>query len=379
MARPQQQVTDLLADRVAVGVLTRVFPPQLVDRVVDQSGVREQRRRALPARLVVYYLLAMIMFFPFGYGEVWDKLVAGLAWARPSAAGPRRDMQPTPAAITYARKRLGWQVMAVLLEEVAAPQAREESGSLLVYGMRLVALGEGRLNLPNTPRNASVFGYPPGDQDPARVPQARVVALGECGTSAILGAGMSGAASSAAPLVRPLLGKVDPGDLLVADSMICPYDLLMEVVAAGVHVLWQAGSEQELPRLGTLPDGSYLSRLTDPADSGGMARGLAVRVISAAGEGPPAAGGIVLVTDILDAGALPRQAGIAAHAARWRLEDCFSTLDLLPPGRSTVLLRSKDPDLIRQEVHAMLCCYQAVRLLVSHPAFPAIEGGDSPA
>src|SRR5947209_2889928 len=100
MAKPQPQVGDLLADRIAVGVLARAFPPQLVDRVVDQSGVREQRRRALPARVVVYYLLAMVLFLGSAYGEVWAKLDAGLAWARPFA-GPRRGAQPTPAAITY--------------------------------------------------------------------------------------------------------------------------------------------------------------------------------------------------------------------------------------------------------------------------------------
>ena len=90
MARPGQQVVagDRLADRIGIGVLARVFPPELVDRVVDQAGVREQRTRTLPARVVVYYLLAMVLFFQSGYGEVWNKLVAGLDWAQavPGAA-----------------------------------------------------------------------------------------------------------------------------------------------------------------------------------------------------------------------------------------------------------------------------------------------------
>ncbi|MGH3378440.1 MAG: transposase domain-containing protein [Actinoallomurus sp.] len=379
MERPQQQGGDLLADRVAVGVLTRVFPPELVDRVVDQFGVREQRMRALPARLMVYYVLTRVMFFRLGYGEVWDKLVAGLAWARPFAAGPPREIQPTPAAITYARKRLGWQVMAVLVEEVTGPQAREEPGPAGVGGMRLVALDEVPLSLPNTPRNVSVFGYPPGDPEPGPgpVPQARAVALGESGTSAILSAGVSGAASDGTPLMRDLLRKLVPGDLLVAGSMLPSYDMLGEVIAAGVHVLWQAGPEEDLPRLSTLPDGTYLSRLAGPAarvGGGGTAPGLAVRVIPGTGEGAPAARGpgkLLLVTDVLDAQALPAEAGIAAYASRWRLDDCFRTLDLLSPEGS-VMLRSKDPDLIRQEVHATLCCYQAVRLLVGRPNGQAV-------
>jgi hypothetical protein len=372
MARSQQQVGDLLADRVALGVLASAFPPYLVDRVVDQSGVREQRRRALPARLVVYYLLAMVLFFRSGYGEVWDKLIEGLTWARPFATGPPRGMKPTPAAITYARKRLGWQVMAVLLEEAAGPRPGEQSGSLRISGMRVVALDQTRLTLPDTPENARVFGYPPGDREPGAAPQAQVVALGECGTSAIISAGVSGVSSGETALVQSLLGKLAPGDLVVADSKLCPYGLLGDVIAAGAHVLWRAGPDEDLPRLGALPDGTYLTRLAVPAP---------VRVIPEAGEGQPAMAGsgkLVLVTDIIDARVLPAEASIAAHALRWRLDDCFSALDLLPPGRAAVLLRSKNPDLIRQEVHAMLCCYQAVRGLINHrpssPGGPAAPG-----
>ena len=386
MARPQQQVGDLLADRIAVGVLARAFPPQLVDRVVDRSGVREQRRRALPARVVVYYLLAMVLFFQSGYGEVWAKLDAGLAWARLFDIGPRRRMPPTPAAITYARKRLGWQVMAALLEEAAGPQAGEEQRRLHISGMRVVALDEARLSLPDTPENASVFGYPRDYPGPGSSPQARVVALGECGTSAVLGAGMFGAASDETPLIQKLLEKLTPGDLLLADSRLCPPDLLGHVIAAGVHVLWQAGAAEDLPRLGALPDGTYLSRLADPATQagtpqagtpqastgrGGTDPGIAVRVIAYAGEGQePAADSemLVLVTDLTDARVLPAAAGIAAHASRWRLAACFNALKPSSPGRSAVVLRSKSSDLIRQEVHAMLCCYQAMRALINHEA-----------
>ena len=380
MARSPQQAGGLLADLMAVGVLTRAFPPELVDRVVDQSGVREQRRRALPARLVVYYLLAMVLFFRSGYDEVWAKLIAGLAWAHPFAAGPRRGMPPTPAAITYARERLGWQVMATLLEEAAALRAAEEEPQRLrISGMRLVTLDEARLSLPDTSGNVAAFGYPRDGPGRGSSPQARVVALGECGTSAILSAAMSGVAADEAPLIRQVLARLTPGDLLTADSGLGRYPLLAEVIGAGAHVLWQAGPQEDLPRLAALPDGTYASRLTGApgqASAPDAASGLAVRAISYPGEdreATTASRALVLVTDIMDAQVLPAEAAIAAYASRWRLETCFSVLELSFPGRSTVVLRSKNPDLIHQEVHAMLCCYQAIRSLISHE--PAQSGG----
>src|SRR6266536_1113365 len=215
VARPGQQVVagDRLADRIGVGVLAKVFPPELVDRAVDQAGVREQRKRTLPARVVVYYLLAMVLFFQSGYGEVWNKLVAGLDWARRFQVRLSLGMQPTPAAITLARQRLGWQVMAALLDEAAGPLAGQEAGAAFVSGMRLAAIDGLCLDVADTAENAAAFGYPGNDSGRGPFPQIRVVGLGECGTRAVLGAALSPLATGEQALARRLLGKLSPGDL----------------------------------------------------------------------------------------------------------------------------------------------------------------------
>src|SRR5258708_29786049 len=79
VARPGQQVVagDRLADRIGIGVLAAVFTPELVDRVVEQAGVREQRKRTMPARGVGDYLVAMVGFFNSRYPGVGDKPGAG--------------------------------------------------------------------------------------------------------------------------------------------------------------------------------------------------------------------------------------------------------------------------------------------------------------
>jgi transposase IS4-like protein len=93
---------EWLSDRIAIGVLTRVFPPGLVDEVIEQTGRGEQRIRLLPARVVVYFVLAMCLFFGQGYEEVARLLGEGLDRER----GRRRPWRvPTTAAIGRARKR----------------------------------------------------------------------------------------------------------------------------------------------------------------------------------------------------------------------------------------------------------------------------------
>jgi len=174
MARTGQQVAgldeDRLPGRVAVGVLTRVFPPALVDEVVAAAKVGEQRIRILPARLVVYYTLAMIVFFQSNYLQVWAKLIGGLDWAKTFRGHVAVGMSPSPAAISKARGRLGWQVMADLLDRVAGPLAGQDDGWAYVAGLRLVAVDGLTVDVPDTARNAAEFGRPGGGSGPGGVP-----------------------------------------------------------------------------------------------------------------------------------------------------------------------------------------------------------------
>src|ERR1039458_2100087 len=347
VATPGQQVVagDRLADRVGIGVLAKVFPPELVDRGVEQAGVRA-RGAGAPA----------------------------------PAAGGAGARQRTWAAVTYARQRLGWQVMERLMEEVAGPLAGQDQERAFVSGMRLVAVDGMCLDLPGKPENAAEVGHPGNEGGRGPFPQLRVVGFGECGTRSVLGAATSGLATGEQPLTRQLLGKLAPGDLLLGDRNFLSHGLLADVLAAGVHVLWRAKSDVGLPVLEVLPDGTWLSRIADPAASRRMRRkgadpkdipGITVRVIEysvTSEDGSETSETFTLVTDVLDPELLTCEQAAAAYASRWQLETCFDELETSIRGGAAVVLRSKSPPMIRQEIYAMLCCYQAIRTLISHAA-----------
>ncbi len=69
-----------LADLVSVGVLTRVFPPGLVDEVIAAAGRREQRHRSLPARVMAYFSIGMALYSEGSYEDVLGQLTDGLSW-----------------------------------------------------------------------------------------------------------------------------------------------------------------------------------------------------------------------------------------------------------------------------------------------------------
>src|SRR5256884_9327994 len=129
---------ERLPDRIAVGLLTVTFPPELVDRVVAETGRVQRRSRLLPARVVVYYVLAMCLFFGQGYEEVARLLTEGLAYAR----GWRGSWQvPTTGAITPAGGEVGPGPVKALFAPGWRAGGRSGAGGALFPGVGLVAGG----------------------------------------------------------------------------------------------------------------------------------------------------------------------------------------------------------------------------------------------
>src|SRR5205823_12763248 len=120
----KRETDQRLSDHISLGVLTRVFSPELVDRIVAEAGRTEVRHRLLPARVVVYYVLGLALFAQESYEAVMRNLVDGLSWA----SGWAQDWTvPTKAALFKARARLGPQPVRALFEAVAAPLATPDS------------------------------------------------------------------------------------------------------------------------------------------------------------------------------------------------------------------------------------------------------------
>jgi hypothetical protein len=157
-----------LADRVGIGVLTAAFPPELVDAAVDTWHAREEWHRVLPARVVAYFALAMVLFFDCGYAEVWNRLLSGLAWARTFRLRHQVGMQPSTAAITKARARLGWEPLAEMLGQTMVPGHADAAVAPWGWwrGLRMLAVEGFTMSVAPTPGNIAEFGVPTGGKGP---------------------------------------------------------------------------------------------------------------------------------------------------------------------------------------------------------------------
>jgi len=251
-----------LSDLVSVGVLTRVFPPGLVDEVIAKAGRTEQRNRSLPARVMAYFAIGMAMHSGGSYEDVLSQLTDGLAW---SSGWAEQYSPPSKSAIFQARARLGPEPMKALFERVAVPIGTGATPGTWLAGRRLVAIDGMCLDVADSGENASFFGRPgvnKGEQ--AAFPQARLVALAECGTHAIFAAEIGRYTDSEATLAERLLTRLKPGLLLLADRGFFSFALWRNATATGADLLWRIRTDAQGPRaqhVQDLPDGSWLAHL----------------------------------------------------------------------------------------------------------------------
>ncbi|GAA2620273.1 IS4 family transposase [Streptomyces axinellae] len=359
---------ERLSDRIAVGLLTRTFPPELVDRVVAECGREGRRSRLLPPRVVVYFVLAMCLFSGQGYEEVARLLTQGLAWARRWSGSWQ---VPTTAAISRARAKLGPEPLRALFARVAGPLATEETRGAFYGRWRLVAIDGTVFDVPDSEENAAYFGRPKTHRtERCAYPQVRMVALAECGTHAITAAALGPLASSEPALARSLFGHLGEGDLLLADRGFKGLELWRAASAGGADLLWRIRSHQVLPVHEELPDGSYLSQIVAAKDHRKRTDPSRVRVIEYTLQGagfPEQDSPYRLITTILDPEAAPATGLAALYHQRWEIETALDELKTHQRGPAQVL-RSRSPDGVEQEVWGHLLVHYAIRSLMHDTA-----------
>jgi hypothetical protein len=379
-----------LTDWISLGVLASSVPRDAVDEAVMAAGRAARRSDGkLPPHVMVYFAMALALFAEEDYEEVAARLTETLAswgcwddsWSTPTSGG-----------ITQARKRLGPEPLELLFDRVAGPVAGELTRGAFLRRWRLMAIDGFELDVPDTPANAAAFGYPAGARERPAFPKVRVVTIGECGSHAKVAAQMGpvgGKGSSEQALARRLFGRLEEDWLLIADRGFYNWPDWQAAAATGAALLWRVKSDLRLPVLELLPDASYTSILVRPAvhdkarnkliaaaragehlDPGQAVR---VRVIEYEIPGRDGDGSgelIALLTTITGPAAASAQELAQAYCQRWEEETGNDQLKTCLRGPGSVL-RSKSPDMVRQEIYGYLLTHYAIAALICRAATEA--------
>ena len=363
VGQPVREGGQALRDRIALGVLTATFPPGVVDEAIEATAKRERRYRLLPARLIVYYVLAMSLFREAGYEEVMRQLTEGLV-----GLGDQPLEIPSSVAISKARQRLGPEPLEALFKSTCRPLANSATKGARYRDWRLVSMDGTVLDVPDTPSNLAVFGRHRSGRGEAAFPQIRLVALAECGTHAMFAASSGASSDGENTLAAPLAASVGPGMLVLADRGFGgSYELFGEFAERGAELVWRVKSNAVLPIAERLDDGSFRSELSATKER--PARAVRVVEYEVDDPGRPQAEDRTyrLATTILEPARAPATDLAGLYAERWEFETALDELKTHQRG-PRIVLRSKTADGVYQEAWGMLCVHYAIRALMCRAA-----------
>jgi len=363
-----------ITDFISLGVIAKTFPVGKVHAVLRTTGKASVRQRDLPAHVVIYYVIALALYMQSSYREVLRCLLEGVQWLLDPSATVKVAGK---SGVSQARTRLGSEPLRQLHDEVVQPIAVRATRGAWYRSWKLVSMDGSTLDVADEPANDEAFGRPSASRGSSAYPQIRFVSMVENGTHVLFGTQMAGYRTSEIALARAVLPNLRPGMLCMADRLFFGFSLWKDASSTGADLLWRIKKNTRLACEERLPDGSYLSHIyPSEQDRRRKTNGIKVRVIDYCLDGVPDTEPIYrLLTTILDHEKAPAQELAALYHERWEIETALDELKTHLRGAKTVL-RSKTPDLVRQEFYGLMMAHFAIRGLMHEAALKADDDPD---
>ena len=355
-----------VSDYVSLGVVAKAFPAERVRQILYETGKESARERALPAHVVVYYVIALALYMQVSCREVLRCLLEGLEWLSKSGLSVHIAGK---SGISQARGRLGVEPVSRLHDVVVSPVATAKTRGAWYSSWRLVSLDGSTLDVSDTKANEATFGRPGASRGSSAYPQIRFVSLVENGTHVLFGSRMDGYETGEITLAKQVVGSLTKGMLCLADRNFFGFDLWQKARSTGAELLWRVKKNVRLVPCERFDDGSYLAKIyPSEKDRRNSTNSVTVRVIEYRLVGVPDAEPVYrLVTTILDPRQAPANELAALYHERWEVETALDELKTHLRG-SKIVLRSKTPELVRQEFYGLMMAHFAVRGLMHEAA-----------
>lgn len=347
---------------VSIGSLSRFFPQQTVEAILRETDREGQRRRKLPSLELMYFVIALGLYASEGCRAVLRRILV----RRRGQEEEDFDWLCTDSAITQGRTRLSWQPLRALYELVVRPIATRSSVGAWYRRWRLVTLDGSALDVADTKRNERAFGRPGVIRGKSGFPQLRFVTLLENGTHVMFGAEFGRCNTGEATLAKKVVARLPSDALCLADRYYFSYPLWKAALATGAALLWRLRSGLVVPKLKRLPDGSYLTKIyPSPHARARDIHGIPARLITyRLGKRREE---YQLLCSILDPRKAPAVQLANLYTKRWTIETALYELKIRLRG-ARVVLRSRVPNLVRQDFWGLLLAHFAVRALMHEAA-----------
>ena len=343
-----------------------LLPEQLFEEALAAEGITYRNRLFSPL-VTVWAFLSQILDQDNTCANAVSRIIAWLA------AEEQPLPSPDPSAYCQARQRLPEGLLARLLRMVGDRLQAQVSDTQRWQGHRVFLVDGSTTLLPDTPENQAAYPQHPNQAEGCGFPLARFVALFSLHTGAVHEVKIGAWSTHELTLARPLYPLLQPGDVLMGDSLFCTYADIALLHGAGVEAVFHMHGARtvDFRRGQKLGKDDHLVEWCKPRSCPhGMAAAQFAQLpeklhmrevrypVPRKGFRPKK---ITLATTFLDPNSYPKEQLAALFVRRWEAE-----LDLrhLKTTLGMERLTTQTPEMARKEVRAHLLAYNLMRSLL---------------
>jgi len=339
--------------------LSEVLSPDLIDQCLKESGIVTLRKRRLPLEMMVWSVVGMSMFRHLPMSDIVNQLDIMLPGKRPFVA---------PSAVVQARQRLGSEVVQRIFEQTQQLW-QDKTPSPTFCGLKLLGVDGVVWRTPDTKDNEAAFGKLHNDKRESAYPQVRMVCQMELTSHLLTASSFDKVATNEMHLAADLISSTSDNSLTLFDKGFYSLGLLNQWRTTGIERHWliplKKGTQFEVIKKFSARDQIVRLKTSPQARKkwDGLPETIDARLVKRTIKGKSYS----ILTSMTDPLQYPVENIADLYAHRWEIELGFREMKQYML-RNQLTLRSKKPEMIKQELWGVLLSYNLIRFQMAKMA-----------
>jgi len=276
----------------------------------------------------------------------------------------RIELSDSTVAYNNARKRLPLELLQLIFENTNRPSDIKEERW---HNCRTYITDGTYLQLQDTPDIRDQ--YPPMENN-GMFPQALLQVFIRQGSGQLHDFEIGNRKKSELETVLPMLKKMQPGDLLLADDLYNTYYHFCMILQQKAHIIVPGKRDRNYTVVKTLSVGDEIVKINQPKQRpdyvsketwNDLPKNILLRRIVYQYPTQEGLKTAILYTTLLDK-KIEKSEFVLKYTTRWDIEICIREIKTL---MDINVLRSKTPDMLRKELTASLIAYNFVRYIIA--------------
>lgn len=335
-----------------LGQLSDILCQDFINQCLETSGVATVRKRRIPLDMAVWSVIAMSLYRQEPLWSIVSKAQLVLPGKRALVA---------PSAIVQARQRLGEQAVKEVFVQ-SQKLWNEEAQHPTWAGLKLLAVDGVVWRTPDSDENRDTFKAPSNQNSEGAFPQVRMVCQMEVTSHMLIASAFDSYKTNEMVLAEQLIDTTPDNSLTMFDRGFFSLGLLNRWASTGVERHWlmpmkkgtqyttisKLGRNDRIVRLQSSPQAR--KNFSDLPES------VMVRLITKTVKDKE----VNILTSMTDALRYPSAEIADLYNHRWEIEVGYREMksSLL---KNQFTLRSKKPEMVRQELWGLLLSYNIIR------------------